>query len=111
MKASCTSRTDVAAASIELLAGAVTLLLLPARQNVDVHGPRWKVLDHHRLTRTVVLVGPVDAARVPVSPIDELVKHGHGKGVDGSADDDLPIGPCERGSLNLLSESRAKPRR
>lgn len=106
-----TSRADVAAASIKLLAGAVTLLLLPARQNVHVHWPRRKVLNHHRLIGAVVLVGPVDASCVPVCPIDELTEHGHGKRVDGRADDDLPTGPCEGGSLNLLSESRAKPRR
>ena len=98
----------MAAASIKLLAWTVTLLLLAAGQNMEVHRPRWKVLDHDRLVRAVVLVGPIDAACVPVSPVDELAKHGHSKGVDGCADDDLPIGPRERGSLNLLSDGRAK---
>lgn len=98
----------MAAASIELLAGTVTLLLLPAGQNMDVHWPRWKVLNHYPLVRTVMFVGPVDAARVPVSPINELPKHGHSKGVDGCADDDLTIVPGERGSLNLLSDGRIK---
>lgn len=55
-----------------------------------------------------MLVGPIDAARVPVGPIDELAKHGHSEGVDGCADDDLAIGPRERRSLNLLSDGRAK---
>lgn len=81
----------MAAASIKLLARTVTLLLLPAGQSMDVHWPRWKVLNHDPLIRTVVLVGPIDAACVPVSPIDELAKHGHSKGVDGRADDDFPI--------------------
>lgn len=108
MKTACTGCTDVAAASIKLLAGTITLLLLPAGQNLDVHWPRWKVLNHGPLVRTVVLVGPIDAARVPVSPVDELAKHGHSKGVDGCADDDLPIGPRERASLNLLSDGRAR---
>lgn len=98
----------MAAASIKLLAGTITLLLLPAGQNMDVHWPRWKVLNHGPLARTIVLVGPIDAACVPVSPIDELAEHGHGKGVDGCADNNLPIGPRERGSLNLLSDGRAK---
>lgn len=85
----------MAAASIKLLAGTITLLLLPAGQNVDVHWPRRKVLNHEPLVRTVMLVGPVYAACVPVSPIDELTEHGHGKGVDGCADDYLSIGPRE----------------
>ena len=84
------------AASVKLLAGAVALLLLPAGHNVDVHWSRWKALNHDQLIRTVVLVGPIDATCVPVSPVDELVKHGQRKGVDGGADDDLPIGPSER---------------
>ena len=100
---------DVAAASVELLARTVTLLLLPAGQNMDVHWSRWKVLNHDFLVRTVVLVGPIDAAGVPVSPVDELAKHGHSKGVDGSADNNLTVGPRERGSFNLLSSGRAKP--
>lgn len=66
----------MAAASVKLLTGTVTLLLLPAGQNMDVHRPRLKVLNHHPLVRTVVFVGPVDAACVPVSPIDELPEHG-----------------------------------
>lgn len=98
----------MAAASIKLLAGTITLLLLDAGQYMDVHWPGWKVLNHGPLVRTIMLVGPIDAACVPVSPIDELAKHGHGKGVDGCADNDLPIGPSERGSLNLLSDGRAK---
>lgn len=98
----------MAAASIKLLAGTVTLLLLPAGQNMDVHWSRWKVLNHDPLVRAVVLVGAIDAARVPVGPIDELTKHGHSKGVNGCADDDFPIGPGERGTLDLLSDGRAK---
>lgn len=97
----------MAAASIKQLAGAITLLLLPAGQNMDVHRPRWKVLNHNRLVRAVVLIGSIDAACVPVSPIDELAKHGHGKGVNGCADDDFTIGPSERRSLNLLSNGSA----
>lgn len=85
----------MAAASIELLTGALTLLLLPSGQNMDVHWPRWKVLNHDGLVRTIVLVGPIDTACVPVCPIDELTKHGHSKGVDGCANDDLPIRPRE----------------
>lgn len=104
----CTWCADVAAASIKLLAGTVALLLLPAGQNVDVHRSRRKVLDHDSLIRTIVLVGTIDAACVPVSPVDELAKHGHCKGVDGCADNDLTIGARERGSLNLLSDGRAK---
>lgn len=46
----CTWGTDVAAASIKLLAGTITLLLLHAGQNVDVHWPRRKILNHDRLT-------------------------------------------------------------
>lgn len=99
---------DVAAASIELLAGTVTLLLLPAGQNVHVHWPGWKVLDHDPLVGAVVLVGAVDAARVPVGPVDELAKHAHGEGVNGRADDDLPTGAGERGTLDLLSGGRVK---
>lgn len=98
----------MATASIKLLTGTVTLLLLPASQNVDIHRPSRKVLDHGPLVRAILLVGSIDAARVPVSPIDELAKHGHSKGVDGCADDDLPIGARERGSLNLLSDGRRK---
>lgn len=98
----------MAAASIKLLTGTVTLLLLPAGQNMDVHWPRWEVLNHDPLVRTIMLVGSIDAACVPVTPIDELAKHGHGKRVNGCADDDLPIGPRERGSFNLLSDGRAK---
>lgn len=93
----------MAAASVELLTGTITLLLLPASQNVHVHWPRRKVLDHDPLVGAVVLVGAVDAARVPVGPVDELAKHGHGEGVNGRADDDLPIGAREGGTLNLLS--------
>lgn len=98
----------MAAASIKLLTGAVTLLLLPSGQNMDVHWTRWKVLDHDYLVRAIVLVGPIDAACVPVCPIDELAKHSHSKGVDRCADNNLPIRPCERGSLNLLSGGRKK---
>lgn len=98
----------MAAASIKLLAGTVTLLLLPAGKNMDVHWSRRKVLNHDPLVRAVVLVGAIDAARVPVGPIDELTKHGHSEGVNGRADDDFPIGPRERGTLNLLSDGRAK---
>ncbi len=86
----------MAAASIKLLTGAVTLLLLPAGQDMDVHRPGRKVLNHDPLVRTVMLVGPIDAACVPVSPVDELAEHGHCKGVDGCADDDLSVGPRER---------------
>lgn len=98
----------MAAASIKLLAGAVTLLLFPAGQHMDVHRPGWQVLDHDLHVRPVVLVGTIDAACVPVSPIDELAKHGHSKGVNGCADDDLSIGPREGGSLDLLPDCRAK---
>lgn len=104
----CTWCTDVAAASIKLLAGTVTLLLLPAGQNVDVHWPRGKVLDHDPHIRSIVLVGTIDAACVPVSPIDELAKHGHSKGVYGCADDDFSIGPREGRSLDLLPGCKAK---
>lgn len=97
----------MAAASVKLLAGTITLLLLPAGQNVNVHWPRRKVLNHDPLTRTIVLVGSVDAPRVPVSPIDKLVKHGHGKGINGGAYNDLPIGPRKTGPLNLLSKGKA----
>lgn len=100
--------TNVTAPSIKLLTGAVALLLLRCGQNVDVHWSRWQVLNHDSLVRTIVLVGPIDAACVPVGPINELTKHGHSKRVDGCADDDLPIRPSERGSLNLLSISRAQ---
>lgn len=96
------------AAPIKLLARTITLLLLPPGQNVDVHWPRWKVLSHDPLVRTIMLVGSIDAACVPVSPIDELTKHGHSKGVNGCADNYLPIGPRERGSFDLLSDGRAK---
>lgn len=96
------------AASIKLLARTITLLLLPACQNVDVHRPRWKVLSHDPQFRTIMLVGSIDAACVPVSPIDELAKHGHSEGVNGCADDDLPIGSSDRGSFDLLSDGRAK---
>lgn len=106
MTTSCTWTTNVAAASIELLTGTITLLLLPAGHHMNVHGPRWKVLNHDPLVRAVVLVGSIDAARVPVGPVDELAEHGHSKRVDCSADDDLPIGACERRSLNLLSGGR-----
>ena len=99
-----TWRTDVTAASVELLAGAVTLLLLPAGQRVDVHGPRRQVLDHHPLVGAVVLVGSVDAARVPVRPVDVLAVHGHGERVYRRAHNDLPVGPGERAALNLLSD-------
>lgn len=99
---------DVAAASVELLAGTVTLLLLPASQNVHVHWPGRKVLDHDPLVGAVMLVGAVDAARVPVSPVDELAKHGHGEGVNGRADDDLATGAGEGGTLDLLSGGRVK---
>lgn len=98
----------MAAASVELLAGTFTLLLLPASQNVYVHGPRRKVLDHDPLIGAVVLVGAVDAARVPVGPVDKLAKHGHGEGVNGRADDDLPTGTSEGGTLDLLSGSTVK---
>lgn len=98
----------MAAASVELLAGTITLLLLPAGQNMHVHGPRRKVLDHNPLVGAVVLVGAVDAARVPVRPVDELAKHGHGEGVYGRADDDLPTGTSEGGTLNLLSGGTVK---
>lgn len=98
----------MAAASVKLPAGTVTLLLLPAGQNMDVHWSRRKVLNHDPLVRAIVLVGTIDAARVPVSPIDELTKHGHSEGVNGRADDDFPIGPHERGTLDLLPDGRVK---
>lgn len=98
----------MAAASVELLAGTVALLLLPAGQNVHIHGPRRKVLDHDPLVGAVVLVGAVDAARVPVGPVDELAKHGHSEGVNGRADDDLPTGPREGRTLDLLSGGTVK---
>lgn len=97
----------MAAASVKLLAGTITLLLLPAGQNVNVNRPRRKVLNHDRLGRAVVLVGSIDAPRVPVGPVDELVKHGHGKGINGGAYDDFPIGPRKTGSLDLLPNGRA----
>lgn len=96
----------MAAASVELLAGAVTLLLLPTGQNVNVHWSGWEVLNHDPLVRTIVFVGPINTAGVPVSPIDELTKHSHCKRVDGRADNDLTVGPRERGSLNLLSDEQ-----
>lgn len=98
--------TDVTASAIELLTGAVALLLLPAGQRLDVHRPGRQVLDHHRLVRAVVLVGPVDAARVPVGPVDVLVEHGHGERVDGGADDDLAVTPRQRRALDLLSDGK-----
>lgn len=98
----------MAAASVELLAGTITLLLFPAGQNVHVHWPGRKVLDHDPLVGAVVLVGAVDAARVPVGPVDELAKHGHGEGVNGRADDDLPTGAGEGRTLDLLSGGRVK---
>lgn len=98
----------MAAASIKLLAGTITLLLLPAGQNMDVHWSRRKVLNHDPLVRAVVLVGAIDAARVPVGPIDELAKHGHSERVNGRADNNFPIGPRERGTLDLLSDGRVK---
>lgn len=98
----------MAATSIKLLAGTVTLLLLPAGQNMDIHWPRWKILDHNRLVRAIMFVGPIDAACVPVSPVDKLAIHGHGKGVDGCADNDLPIGTTERAAFNLLSNDSVK---
>lgn len=110
MKAS-TWCADVAAATIELLAGTITLLLLPSGQNVYVHGPRRKVLYHDPLVGAVVLVGTVDAARVPVGPVDKLAKHGHCEGVNGCADDDLPTGAGKGGTLNLLSGCTVKERK
>lgn len=94
---------DVAAASVKLLARTVTLLLLPAGQNVDVHWSRRQVLNHDSLIRTIMFVGPIDATGVPVSPVDELAKHGHSKWVDGCTDNDLTVGSRKRGSLNFLS--------
>lgn len=40
----------MAAASIKLLAGTIALLLLPAGQNMNVHRPGRKVLNHDPLT-------------------------------------------------------------
>lgn len=74
---------------------------------MDVHWSRWKILDHNPLVRTIVFVGSVDAAGVPVSPVDELAKHGHSKRVDGCADNNFTVGTSKRGSLNLLSDGRA----
>lgn len=95
---------NVAAASVELLAGAAALLLPAVGQHVEVHGPRRQVLDHDSLVRAVVLVGAVDAARVPVGPEDVLIVEGHGERVDGCAHDHLSIGPGEGAALDLLSE-------
>lgn len=55
-----------------------------------------------------MFVGPVDAACVPVSPINKLPKHCHSKGVDSCADNNFPICACERRSLNLLSDRENK---
>jgi len=100
--------TDVTASAVKLLAGAVTTLLLPAGQHLDVHGPGGQVLYHHRLVRAVVLVCPVDTARVPVGPVDVLVEQRHGERVDGGADDDLAVLPRERRALDLLSDGEGE---
>lgn len=55
-----------------------------------------------------MLVGSIDAPSVPVGPINKLVEHGHGKGINGRADDDFSIGPRKMRSLNLLSNGRTK---
>lgn len=82
----------MAAASVELLTGTVAPLLLPAGQNLNVHWSGWEVLNHDPLVRAIVFVCPIDAAGVPVGPIDELTKHSHCKRVDGCADNDLAVG-------------------
>lgn len=69
---------------------------------MDVHGSRWKVLDHDFLVRSIVFVGSVNAASVPVGPVDELAKHCHGKWVDGCVHNDLPVRASKRGSFDLL---------
>lgn len=89
-------------ASIELLAGAVTLLLFAAGQNMDVHRSRWKVLDHYSLVRSIMFVGSVNAASIPVGPIDELAEHCHSKWVDGCVHNDLTVRANKRRSFNLL---------
>lgn len=55
-----------------------------------------------------MLVGSIDAPSVPVGPINKLVEHGHGKGINGCAYDDFSIGPRKMRSLNLLSNGRTK---
>lgn len=55
-----------------------------------------------------MLVGSIDAPSVPVGPVNKLVEHGHGKGINGRAYDDFSIGPRKMRSLNLLSNGRTK---
>lgn len=104
-----TLSADVAAATVELQTCAAALLLFTAGQHVDVHGSGRKVLDHHTLVRTVVFVGPVDAARVPVRPEDVLPIKCHGERVHGGADDDLTIRPAQGTTLDLLPENIKHP--
>lgn len=58
-----------------------------------------------------MLVGSIYTMGIPVSPINKLTKHGHGKWVNGRADNDFTVGSRERGSLNLLSNGKEKLRR
>lgn len=94
----------MAAAPIELLTWAATLLLFAVGQHMYVHGSGGQILEHDPLVRAVVLVGSVDAACVPVRPEDLLSIHSHGEWVDGCAHNDLTVSPRKRATLNLLSE-------
>ncbi len=96
----------MAASTIELFAGTAALLLFAVGKHVDVHGPWRKVLEDHLLVGAVVLVCTVDAACVPVRPVDVLAIHGHCKRVDGGAYDDLTVSTGEWAALDLLSAKR-----
>lgn len=94
----------MAAASIKLQARAAALLLFAVGQNMDVHRPGWKVLDHNPLVRSIVLVRSIDATCVPISPENVLSIHSHGKWVNGCAYDDLTVSARQGTTLNLLSD-------
>lgn len=94
----------MAAASIKLQARTAALLLFAVGQHMNVHRPRWKVLNHNPLVRAIMLVRSIDAACVPICPENVLSIHSHGKRVNGCAYDDLTISARQRTALNFLSD-------
>lgn len=97
-----TWNTNMAAASIEQLAGTRAALLPAGREDMDVIGSVLEIGGHYSQTRTVILVGTVNNSCVPVSPVDILLEHCHSKWVLCLTKNDLPVLSSQRGTLNLI---------
>lgn len=105
---SLTWYTDVTATAIKLVTRICAALLFAFGPNVNIHWPVDQICDHNNLVWPIVFVGSVDASGVPVCPVNVLIKHGHCKRSQSSANNDLTICTCNGAALNFLSKTIRK---